>query len=624
VSLYSKYSKNEQKRQAQVIMRRTAKQRRDVTYQSSKSFSSPVADSGSGFPSAGLYNPIDLLQFNILYTNASPVEGDVWWDPNDKTLNVKTNTDTTIQVGQETVIRGTNKTGSPLTNGQVVYVDGAQGSRPTFALADADTLATSQVIAVITETSIADNGTGFATVNGLLRDFDTSSWSAGDELWLTGTPGVMDNAQPALPAHGVSIGYVLFSNASSGIIYVHIGHKPSIMDSIDVDQSSVSDNDILRYDSASFTWVAGVSYWQRTGTVLTPATPGDTVEIDVSAGTAITLTVTGLAAGLIATSVTGNAIRGTSSGVGFGLSCDELQVDDEAEFGEVASGGTPSPGSVNIYAKTDGNMYQKDDAGLETRLNHTQVSAPIVLSYTVDKPERFSDINIHGFFEVITAAGLTSIAPINDTNGLSKLFFNVIASIDAVGTFTITGTSVDRDTGVETPADSEVITINGNTTDTSSADSGGNSVWGFSNAYISTKWWTGAFTISTTNLNIIVMEIRNIAFEQFNDMPNITLETYDITAESLNNAAELYTHLYTVVPGAGSTCVITSIADIELGTTVAGMAYRLRRADDGTLPVSLDGTTEGIFAEMFLDRASQPDWANINAKIWASCVRDLE
>lgn len=36
------------------------------------------------------------------------------------------------------------------------------------------------------------------------------------------------------------------------------------------------------------------------------------------------------------------------------------------EFAEVSAPGTPASGKVRVYAKTDGNVYQKDDTGLET------------------------------------------------------------------------------------------------------------------------------------------------------------------------------------------------------------------------------------------------------------------
>jgi hypothetical protein len=39
-----------------------------------------------------------------------------------------------------------------------------------------------------------------------------------------------------------------------------------------------------------------------------------------------------------------------------------------AYFKEISSGDTPSSGQVSLYFKTDGNMYKKDDAGVETEI----------------------------------------------------------------------------------------------------------------------------------------------------------------------------------------------------------------------------------------------------------------
>ena len=43
-------------------------------------------------------------------------------------------------------------------------------------------------------------------------------------------------------------------------------------------------------------------------------------------------------------------------------------VEDYVEFDEVAAPSTPASGKVVVYAKTDGVVYQKDDAGVETPL----------------------------------------------------------------------------------------------------------------------------------------------------------------------------------------------------------------------------------------------------------------
>lgn len=52
----------------------------------------------------------------------------------------------TLQVGHEQYVRIVNKTGSQINDGQVVYINGTQGNRPTVALAQANTLTSSSII----------------------------------------------------------------------------------------------------------------------------------------------------------------------------------------------------------------------------------------------------------------------------------------------------------------------------------------------------------------------------------------------------------------------------------------------------------------------------------------------
>ena len=138
-------------------------------------------------------------------------------------------------------------------------------------------------------------------------------------------------------------------------------------------------------------------------------------------------------------------------------------------------------------------------------------------------------------------------------------------------------------------------------------------VYGWSNAYITTKWFTGAITLSTLNLTITDMDTWHCSFEQFNDTDGVTVETLDINAFALDNAAELYAHLYSVIPGAGNTVVVASFSDIEQAPCIANMYYRLRR---GGLAQAIDGSTEGIFLNVFLERFIAADWEDLTIKIW--------
>lgn len=119
-----------------------------------------------------------------------------------------------------------NNTGANMYNGDVVYITGAISNRPTFGLADKRNATANKTIAVLTH-DVANNADGYATAFGAVRDLDTTgpgaeTWNEGDELFL-GNSGQLTNVRPTAAGDSiVSIGYVLYSHASSGIIWITI------------------------------------------------------------------------------------------------------------------------------------------------------------------------------------------------------------------------------------------------------------------------------------------------------------------------------------------------------------------------------------------------------------------
>ena len=131
-----------------------------------------------------------------------------------------------MDLGREQWIRAVNKTGSGTTDGKVVYQNGTvTGSLPNVGLAKADAVATSKVLGVFTEdVTIDDNGE--ITSFGLLNDIDTSSWAPGTELFLSSSvAGAMTDTVPLPPNAIVPIGFVIVQNATTGKIFVNVGHS---------------------------------------------------------------------------------------------------------------------------------------------------------------------------------------------------------------------------------------------------------------------------------------------------------------------------------------------------------------------------------------------------------------
>jgi hypothetical protein len=181
--------------------------------------------------------------------------GTLSWDDTYLTPKVITGTGaTTLQVGQEEVVLVHNNTGSTLTDGQVVYINGSTGNLPTVALADASSETTSAAtLGVVTET-IANGSNGFITISGNVNGLNTLGYTAGDILWLSETAGQFTNVKPISPAHLVLIGYVVKVSGGNGSILVKIQNTQELEECSDVLFTSLANNDILAYESSTDLW----------------------------------------------------------------------------------------------------------------------------------------------------------------------------------------------------------------------------------------------------------------------------------------------------------------------------------------------------------------------------------
>lgn len=219
-----------------------------------------------------------------LDNGSSGIEGRLVWNSEDGTLDIgMPGGNVNLQIGQEMLIRAKNATGGDTTNGQIVYIDGATGSRPTYALGKADTELTSdKTIGMLTE-DIGTNQNGYINTFGLVRDInlDPGTYTDGEILYLSAaTAGEYTNVQPIAPEHSVVIGYVILAHATEGIAFINILNGPELNDIHDVLLDTPADNEFLAYDSGSSLWInqtpteAGLDDRYYTQTLLNSDTDG--------------------------------------------------------------------------------------------------------------------------------------------------------------------------------------------------------------------------------------------------------------------------------------------------------------------------------------------------------------
>ena len=174
------------------------------------------------------------IDFNLNTTSPDAV-GRLKWNDVDGTLEVGLKGgNVVLQLGQEQVVRGVNKTGANLLESQyrVIRLNGAQGNRVEFALAQANTsISSSETIGLVTE-NINNNQEGFVTTFGLVRNINTTgslqgeTWVDGDILYLSSSvAGGLTKVAPTYPNKVVVVGYIVRSHSQQGKIFVKVDVK---------------------------------------------------------------------------------------------------------------------------------------------------------------------------------------------------------------------------------------------------------------------------------------------------------------------------------------------------------------------------------------------------------------
>lgn len=165
---------------------------------------------------------IPRLDFDTALSAPAHQEGRMFYDTDTKTFGLYIDeADVTLSIGEEEWLRINNTTGSTLTDGTVVYVDGASGGFPTVAKGDASLAVSSDTVIGVVTHDIENATEGIVTTFGLVRGLNTSSFSAGDPLYLSATAGTFISTPPTFPDYTIRVGSVVTSGISDGVIMVN-------------------------------------------------------------------------------------------------------------------------------------------------------------------------------------------------------------------------------------------------------------------------------------------------------------------------------------------------------------------------------------------------------------------
>jgi len=180
-----------------------------------------------------------------------------------------------------------NKTGVNLlaSNYQAVKVSTAQGQRLAVDFAQANNDNNSADTIGLVKENININQEGNVVILGQITEINTTgslqgeTWTDGDVIYLSPTTaGSLTNVKPTgLTGHIVVIGYVEYAHAVHGKIYTKIanGFELDELHNTYINQTTLSNNDLLTYESSSQLWknnnilkILGYTPANQNGTVL--------------------------------------------------------------------------------------------------------------------------------------------------------------------------------------------------------------------------------------------------------------------------------------------------------------------------------------------------------------------
>jgi predicted heme/steroid binding protein len=272
----------------------------------------------------GTYGLItDFVRFNPSSSNIPSAEGVMWWDNTEGTIRLSLKGNTyNLPIGETIVARVRNSTGGNLsrTAYQAVRVAGAQGQRLAVALAQANNDPNSASTLGLVCEDISTNQEGFIVNIGQIINVNTTgnlqgeTWVDGDVLYLSPTiPGAITNIKPSAPQHTVIIGYVEYSNANNGKIYVKVDNGYELEELHDCAPTPYINNAVLYRDTTVGLWksatIATLLGYTPANQAITLTINGTTYDLSANrtwnVGTVTSITAgSGLSGGTITTSGT--------------------------------------------------------------------------------------------------------------------------------------------------------------------------------------------------------------------------------------------------------------------------------------------------------------------------------
>jgi hypothetical protein len=226
---------------------------------------------GDFVPYTGATKNIILGDFSItadsyrfdLTPVSTQAKGRLLWNENNGSLTLGLNNNLVNTIGLDNYVLVRNQTGTTIQKGRVVSILGSNSTNEKILITPSvgnGTINTNRILGVTAE-NIDNNQNGYVVVRGRVSGINTTgsiysqTWADGDLIYLNSTlPGGLTNTRPIGSNLKGLIGVVVKADSSNGILEINQNLTHNLGDLNNVTIGTVSNRNILLYNSTSGVW----------------------------------------------------------------------------------------------------------------------------------------------------------------------------------------------------------------------------------------------------------------------------------------------------------------------------------------------------------------------------------